>query len=179
MKRVPLPKSFFERPTVEVARDLVGCYLVRRRTSKASTEIYMISETEAYDGTGDLGSHASKGRTKRTEIMFGPAGRAYIYFVYGIHWMLNIVTGDAEYPAAVLIRGALSDKGSLKGPAVLTKKLGITGELNGLALGRKAGLWIEPRDKDFDPKKIRAGTRIGIGYAGPLWAKRKWRFYLG
>ena len=99
----PLSQSFFNRHVLKVAYELIGCYLVRKIENKI--ERYMITETEAYDGLEDLACHASKGRTKRTEIMFGPAGHAYIYFVYGIHWMLNITTGPVDYPAAVLIRG--------------------------------------------------------------------------
>jgi DNA-3-methyladenine glycosylase len=167
-----LPSSFFDRPVLEVAHDLIGCYLVRTR--KGKTERYMITETEAYDGVKDLACHASKGRTKRTEVMFGPPGRTYVYFVYGIHWLLNIVTGPEEYPAAVLIRGIEG----FKGPAILTKKLGITGELNGKIISPSSGLWIEARTTDIPEKQIERTPRIGVDYAGPVWSKKKWRFVL-
>lgn len=180
----PLPSSFFNRPTVDVATDLLGCILVRRipacgdRPSRIKR--YLITETEAYDGPHDLACHASKGRTKRTEIMFGPAGHAYVYFVYGIHWMLNIVTGPREYPAAVLIRAAQSERTSesFLGPAVLTRALGITGRLNGARLGRANDLWIEPRRMSVHPHLIKRASRIGVEYAGAVWARKKWRFVL-
>src|SRR3989344_3265504 len=98
-----LDEKFFNRKTLAVARDLIGCFLVRR--FKGKTFRLKITETEAYIGPHDLASHASKGRTARTEIMFGKAGTLYIYFIYGMYYMLNIVTEKAGYPAAVLIRG--------------------------------------------------------------------------
>jgi DNA-3-methyladenine glycosylase len=98
-----LPLTFFERPAVRVARDLLGKKIVRSRGGAriAST----IVETEAYEGVHDLASHSSKGRTSRTEVMFGPAGRFYVYRIYGLHWMLNVLTGPESEAAAVLIRG--------------------------------------------------------------------------
>ncbi len=176
MKRMKIiPASFFDRPTLEVAHDLIGCYLVRR--TEIRIERHMITETEAYDGPKDLASHASKGRTPRTEIMFGHPGFFYVYFVYGMHWMLNIVTGPKDYPGAVLIRGLEK----ISGPARLTKKLNITGELNGKAANKEAGLWFEmpttPSGK-IPEKEIARTARIGVEYAGPVWAKKKWRFVL-
>ncbi len=167
-----LPSSFFNRPTLDVAHDLIGCYLVRKRGEKI--EHYMITETEAYVGPHDLACHSSKGRTKRTEIMYRPAGYIYVYFVYGIHWMLNVVTESEGYPAAVLIRGLES----MKGPAILTKKLAITGAFNDTKFSKKTGLWIEAREKDIPKKMIERATRIGVDYAGPIWAKKKYRFVL-
>lgn len=167
-----LPQSFFECPVLTVAHALIGCYLVRRIDGRITR--YMITETEAYDGIHDLACHASKGRTRRTEVMFGPAGYAYVYFVYGIHWMLNIVTGAKGYPSAVLIRGVEG----IDGPARLTKKLGVTGILNGKKLNRKNGLWIEKGDEKILDKKIKRMARIGVDYAGPIWSKKKWRFVL-
>ncbi|MES2216404.1 MAG: DNA-3-methyladenine glycosylase [Patescibacteria group bacterium] len=171
MKNV-LTQKFFNRPTVEVARDLIGCYLVREQKGKITR--YLITETEAYDGPEDLACHASKGRTKRTETMFGQAGHWYVYFVYGIHWMLNIVTGPKNFPAAVLIRGI---EGA-QGPARLTKKLGISGFLNAKTADEESGLWIEKRGHEINPKDIVASPRIGIDYAGPIWSKKEWRFTL-
>lgn len=168
----PLPLSFFNRPTVDVARDLLGCYLVRRRGMKV--ERRMITETEAYDGFRDKASHAHRGKTKRNEVMFREGGHIYVYFTYGIHWLLNIITGPAGYPAGVLIRGVEG----LKGPAVLTKALGITGALNGKLLSEEAGLWIEPRHPDAPEPKIKKSPRVGVDYSGPFWSKRHYRFYL-
>lgn len=167
-----LPSSFFNRPVLRVAEDLIGCYLVRQLGEKI--ERAMITETEAYDGENDLACHASKGRTKRTEIMFGPAGYAYVYFVYGMHWMLNIVTGPKDYAAAVLIRGVEN----ISGPARVTKKFRIDGMLNGKKLSKESGLWIEARDRNISAKSIKKMPRVGVDYAGDIWSKKKWRFVL-
>lgn len=165
-----LPSSFFDRPTVRIARELIGCTLARRRNGR--TERFIITETEAYDGRKDLASHASRGRTARNSIMFGAAGYWYVYFTYGIHWMLNIVTGPRGYPAAVLIRGLEG----IPGPGRLTKKLGITGALNGKPATKRSGLWIEAPTKKIPRWRIIASERIGIDYSGPIWTKKKWRF---
>ncbi len=163
-----VPYSFFNRSVLGVAYDLIGCCLVRN--TDGNIERYMITETEAYDGERDLACHASKGRTKRTEVMFGPAGYAYVYFCYGMHWMLNIVTGPKDYPAAVLIRGVED----IHGPGRVTKKLNITGILNGKKLSSDNGLWIEKfAIKNIQVKRT---ARVGVDYAGPIWSKKKWRF---
>ena len=173
-----LTHSFFDGPAPKVARDLIGCLLVRRRSGK--TERFIITETEAYDGFSDKASHASRGMTARNEIMFRSAGHIYVYFTYGMHWMLNIVTGPKGYPAAILIRGLrnVDGKTNLNGPAKLTKALDIDGEMNGLMLGRKAGLWIKASTIPLRRPKIKTSPRIGVDYAGPVWSKKKWRFIL-
>jgi DNA-3-methyladenine glycosylase len=178
-----LNQTFFNRPTIRVAEDLIGCYLVRRRKSRhgdSKIERLMITETEAYDGLKDKASHASRGKTKRNEIMFRSAGHIYVYFTYGMHWMLNIVTGSKDHPAAILIRGARDFKSGkiLSGPARLTKHLNITGTLNGKKLGRASGLWVEAPDKKTPARLIKKMSRIGVDYAGSVWAKKKWRFTL-
>src|SRR3989344_8728643 len=116
-KHKMLGKEFFDRPPQEVARDLLGKYLVRRVANK--TVAAMIIETEAYDGERDLACHARSGKTARNAPMFENAGTIYVYFTYGMHWMLNLVCGKKEYPAAVLIRGTEL----VSGPARLTKSL--------------------------------------------------------
>lgn len=144
----------------------------------------MITEVEAYDGPNDRASHASHGRTPRTKIMFGSAGRWYTYFTYGIHWLVNIVTGPKDYPAAVLIRAGkyydLKQRAwvSLNGPARLTKFLKITGVQNGRPASRKAGLWLEDRGIKIRERDIVASKRIGVDYAGPIWSNKKWNFKL-
>lgn len=167
MRKILGPK-FFDRPTLEVAEDLLGKYLVRKVGRKTVAE--KITEIEAYVGPHDLACHSAKGRTSRTEVMYQKAGTLYIYFVYGMHWMLNIVTEKKDYPAAVLIRGTEH----FRGPGVLTRELKIDKKLNGKMAGRKTGFWIEDRgEENF---KIERTPRIGVRYAGPVWSKKKYRF---
>ncbi|QQR55075.1 DNA-3-methyladenine glycosylase [Candidatus Peregrinibacteria bacterium] len=166
-----LPLRWFNRPTVDVARDLLGKYLVRRFPD-GTEHAYRITETEAYDGPEDLACHASKGRTPRTEVMFGEAGHFYVYFVYGIHWLLNIVTGPTDFPSAVLIRGLEG----LSGPARLTKALQIDKSFYGKPATPKSDLWFEDRGEKVD--QILATPRIGVDYAGKEWARKEWRFVI-
>ena len=134
----------------------------------------MITKVEAYDGYKDKASHASRGKTERNQVMFGPAGYFYIYFTYGMHWMLNIVTGPKNYPAAVLIRGTKE----INGPARLTKFLKIDKKFNGKKAELKTGLWFEDRGVKINPKDIMKTARVGVAYAGPVWSKKKYRFLL-
>lgn len=179
MKKV-LRKDFFDRPTLLVAQELLGKYLVRSRDG--ATTALMITEVEAYDGWDDKASHASRGQTVRNTPMFGEAGTIYVYFTYGMHWMLNIVCGAREYPAAVLIRGAVECRTSdvlhrINGPARLTKALGIDKTQNGQVLGKKTGIWIEDRGIVIPKKKIKKTPRIGIAYAGD-YIHKPWRFVM-
>lgn len=167
-----LNSNFFNRNTLVVARELLGKYIIVR--NEEGEKGYLITEVEAYDGPTDKGSHASKGRTPRTSVMFGAAGHMYVYFTYGMHWLLNVVTREPGYPAAVLIRGVEG----LNGPAKFTKAAGIDGRYNGLLASRKNGIWFEDRGIVIQDGGIEKGPRIGIDYAGPFWAKRQWRFYL-
>lgn len=162
-----LKHEFYHRPCLDVARDLVGKVLVHRTDS---SELRLrISETEAYCGEEDTACHAHKGRTKRTEVMYGEAGRAYIYLCYGIHWLLNIVTGEIEQPQAVLIRACLD----APGPGRLTKQLGITGVLNGQSVTETGDLWVE--DDSFRCE-VETDKRVGIGYASQEDQDKPWRF---
>lgn len=171
-------RNFFNRNTLEVASDLIGCLLVVEKDGQPCR--YLITETEAYDGPQDLACHASKGRTKRTEVLFAEPGTVYVYLCYGMHWLVNLVTGPAGYPAAVLIRGVQTLDGSrhYDGPAKLTKALGITGQMNGKALGPEIGLWVEPRPAGMKQLQIKTGPRIGVDYAGPIWSQVPYRFLL-
>ena len=164
-----LDYDFFHRSCLTVAEALVGKVLVHRLPD--GTELRLrISETEAYCGEEDTACHAHKGRTKRTEVLYATAGTIYIYLCYGIHWLLNIVTSDAEDPQAVLIRACVD----ASGPGKLTKALRITGELNwGSILGDE--LWIE--DDGFACKVI-TDKRVGIGYASQEDQDRLWRFIM-
>ena len=166
-----LGHAFFVQKAPVVARALLGAYLVRRH--RGSVRRYKIVETEAYDGFQDRASHASRGRTARTEVMFGRAGRWYVYFVYGMHEMLNIVCGPYGYPSAVLIR-ALE---GVEGPARVTKQLGITRVLNKKAASKSSDLWIE-RGVEMPGRSVRRAPRVGVSYAGEKWANKKWRFVL-
>lgn len=163
-----LPASFFNRDVQKVAESLLGAYLVRRVNGR--TIKHIITEVEAYDGINDKACHASKGRTARTEIMFGPAGYWYVYLCYGMYDMLNIVTGPYDYPAAVLIRGVED----MNGPGRLTKALSITRALNGKKAEKKSGLWIE-RGVTVSKKDVIRTPRIGVAYAG-AWARKPYRF---
>ena len=160
-----LPYAFFHRPCVEVARDLVGKLLVCGDTT------LRISETEAYCGEADTACHASKGRTKRTEVMYMEAGTVYVYLCYGIHWMMNIVTGEPDQPEAVLIRACLE----APGPGRLTKKLGITGQQNRDNVTLSPVLWI---GDDGFACSVATAKRVGIGYASQEDQDRLWRFVM-
>ena len=169
-----LTQKFFERPALVVARKLLGKFLcrktsLRRRTSKC----FIITETEAYVGPQDKASHASRGKTARNAPMFGKAGHWYVYFTYGMHWMLNIVTGPKNYPAAILIRGAES----INGPARLTKKLKLSRRFNNKPASSRTGLWIENHGVKIKKSQIKRAPRIGVDYAGD-WANKKYRFIM-
>ena len=170
MARV-LPPSFFERTATVVARDLLGKVLVRRRRGRETRS--PITEVEAYHGLSDRASHAHRGLTPRNAPMFGAPGHWYVYFVYGMHWMSNVVTAREGVPSAVLIRAA----GDAAGPAILTARLGIDERSNALPASRASGLWIE--DGRAPPgTRILRSPRIGVAYAGPVWAAKEWRYRL-
>ena len=155
--------DFYHRTCPEVARDLVGKVLFYKGNT------LRISETECYCGESDTACHASRGRTKRTEVMYRSAGTAYIYLCYGMHWMLNIVTGEEGHPEAVLIRACVE----ATGPGKLTKALGITGEQNCSSVITSKDLWI---GDDGFVCEIETDRRVGIGYAAQEDQERLWRF---
>lgn len=169
--RTPLNKAFFDRPAPVVARQLLGKYLVRKIGD--TMYAYMITETEAYHGFSDKASHASRGQTPRNTPMFASAGTIYVYFTYGMHWMLNIVCSKEGFPSAVLLRGVED----ISGPARLTKALKIDKAQNATMLGEKTGLWIEDRGVIVPNTAIQKTPRIGVAYAGE-WAHKKLRFVL-
>ncbi|NDC55134.1 MAG: DNA-3-methyladenine glycosylase [Planctomycetia bacterium] len=166
----PLAVSFFDRPADRVARDLLGCVLAVRAADGGVTR-HVVFETEAYLGAHDLACHGSKGMTRRNAVMFGPAGRWYVYLCYGMHWMLNIVTGDEGVPAAVLVRGA----GAFVGPGRVTRGLGIDKAFDGEPASRRAGLWFENAGIAVPRRLVERTPRIGVGYAG-AWAEKPLRF---
>ena len=172
-----LPRAYFQRPTLQVARSLLGKYLVRRngRTTLAGR----IVEVEAYIGMEDRACHASKGRTARTEVMFGPAGVSYVYLVYGMHHCFNIVTERTGFPSAVLIR-AVEDADTrtlVDGPGRVCRFLAIDRTLNRLDLTVGEALWVEDRGARVSMASITRGRRIGVEYAGK-WAAKPWRLRL-
>jgi len=193
----PLAREFYARPATEVAPDLLGKLLIRR-----NGEIVMggvILEAEAYMGEEDLGCHAHVGKTPRTAVMYGPPGMAYVYFTYGMHWMLNAVTDEEGHPAAVLIRaifpllgtaqmvlnrsipvqrkGRSLDRGWTDGPAKLCQALRIDRELNGKDLcATTDGLWVSDMDIRFDPSTVDVTPRIGMNSVPEPWFSIPWRW---
>ena len=168
MKR--LPADFYKQDAVTVAEKLLGKILVR--VCEDGTEArYRITETEAYLGEEDKACHASKGRTPRTEVMFSEGGRVYVYLIYGMYWMLNVVTGAENHPQAVLIRGINNIIGSGKvGKELKMDKSFYAEDL----LGSKR-IWIEDAP---DVSEFITARRIGIDYAGDEWRDKPWRFVL-
>lgn len=170
----PLPHAFYDRPTGQVACELLGCRVVHRDGEQLRAG--RIVETEAYLGPRDRACHSSRGRTARTEVMFGPPGFAYVYIVYGAHFCLNAVTLGPGIAEAVLIRALEPLQGCLSegdGPGKVCRALGIDKSLNGADLAGD-GVWILPPDRL--PAEIVRGPRVGVEYAG-VWSKRLLRFW--
>ena len=162
-----LNASFFQNDVLNVAPALIGKILVRR-FDNGEINRYRITETEAYRGEEDLACHASKGRTQRTEIMYHKGGSVYVYLIYGMYWMLNFVTGEENFPAAVLIRGVKE----ISGPGRVGKALKLDAGFYGEDLSTSKRIWIE--DDGFHPN-ILTTKRIGVDYAGE-WANKPWRY---
>lgn len=170
-----LDRSYFSRPTLEVARSLIGKFLVR--DNGQGQVAGKIIEVEAYIGAEDKACHASKGRTQRTDVLFGPAGVAYVYLIYGMYHCLNVVTEIENFPAAVLIRAIEIEGRLIDGPGRLCRELCIDRTLNRQDLTNGESLWLEDRNHPVSPMAIGAFPRIGVDYAG-LWAQKLWRFRL-
>jgi DNA-3-methyladenine glycosylase len=171
----PLPRRFYARPAVVVALDLLGSYLVH--DGPRGRQIGRIVETEAYAGLDDRASHAARGRTPRTAIMFGPPGFAYVYLVYGMYHCLNVVVDECGYPAAVLVRALEPVVGvelSPSGPGRLCRALGIDRRYNGADL-TSGPLYLAGGTRP--PERVIAARRVGVDYAG-AWAPKPRRFYL-
>jgi len=182
-----LPRDFYGRPTLDVARGLLGKMLVRE-LSEGRVSLRIV-ETEAYIGENDLACHASKGMTARNQVMFGEPGHAYVYLIYGMYNCLNIVTEKGGFPAAVLIRAGepvdgekiMADRrpkakkpcGIASGPGRLCDAMDITRKLNGADVCIKDGLYVE---EGPTVEEVVACPRIGVDYAGED-ALRPWRFY--
>ncbi len=187
-------REFFARDTLTVARALLGARLVRLLDGERLSGI--VVECEAYIGQDDTACHASRGRTKRNEVMFGPPGYAYIYFTYGMHWMLNVVTEAEGFPAAVLVRAIQPVEGIetmrvlrkapensragrdlTGGPARLTRALAVDKTLNGADLVDGECLWLEPNASVPD-ESVERGPRIGVQYAAEKDRVAPWRFWV-
>lgn len=179
-RREPLPRGYFEEPTLRVSRKLLGTSLIRKTSDRLITG--RIIEVEAYVGLEDRASHASRGRTKRTDVMFGAAGIAYVYLIYGMHHCLNVVTEGVGYPAAILIRGIEWQEASgrttrLFGPGRVCRHFLIDRGLNGCDMTTGEHLWIEAGGGRSPGDVIATYPRIGVDYAGE-WAHKPWRFRL-
>jgi len=184
-----LKQNFFSRNTLTVAQELLGKQIIREFNGNILSG--MIIETEAYMGLNDSASHSSKGKTPRNSVMFGPAGMAYIYFTYGMYYLLNIVTEKEDIPCSVLIRAVEPLQGReqmeilrkrkgkelTNGPAKLCQAMAIDKSLNGWDLTRGEKLWLEDY-KTFSDKYIKTGPRIGISYAKPRDRDAPWRFWI-
>lgn len=171
-----LDRRAFNRPTLRVARELLGKFIVRTRRGRRISA--MIAETEAYKGPKDRASHAAGGRrTPRVEPLYGEGGTVYVYFVYGMHWLLNFSTAGEGRPEGVLIRGIVTGQGRLiAGPARVTRYLRIDKTLDGADVTRSQQIRLEDRGVRIPAGRIRKGPRVGVHYAGPYWAARPWRF---
>jgi len=163
-----LPLAFYTRDVLDVAPDLIGKVIIRK-WEDGSISRHVISETEAYRGDGDKACHASKGRTQRTDVMFETGGKVYMYLIYGMYWMLNVVTSVENDPQAVLVRG-FSDQ---YGPGRITRMLELDRSFYGEDLILSERLWIE--DHGSNPE-YSCMPRIGIDYAGEPWTGKPWRY---
>ena len=195
MSLSPLPETFYEQSVQAVARDLLGSRLIRCLDGEAGGAAHLLAgtivETEAYQGESDLACHARAGRTARTEVMYGPAGRAYVYFIYGMHWMLNCVTGPEGSPEAVLIRAVLPGEGfehngepqnlrslwqQTNGPAKICRVFHIDGSFNGVTLTSSHGSLRIEAGPPIPAKHVLTGPRVGINRVPEPWRSKPWRF---
>jgi len=186
-----LTRSFYADPTRQLARALLGCCLVRRWNGQRISGL--IVETEAYVGETDLACHARAGRTARNAVMYDQPGLAYVYFTYGMHWMLNVVSEEQHFPAAVLIRALEPQEGIdlmrlhrpvpnpielCRGPAKLTQALRIDQALNGVDLcNRRGDLWIEA-GVPVPARSVLRGPRVGLGNTPEPWKSKPWRYWV-
>lgn len=165
-----LSREFYMRDVLEVAPGLIGQRLVRIAPD-GTRSVYIITETEAYRGGEDMACHASKGMTKRTEVMFGEGGHLYMYLIYGMYWMMNVVCAPVGLPQAVLFRGLRE----VSGPGLLTRLLEVDREFNGEDLVHSERIWIE---ESGSAVRYTTGPRVGIDYAGEPWKSKPWRYLM-
>jgi DNA-3-methyladenine glycosylase len=163
-----LSHGFFNRDSLEIAPEILGKMLVRVMPD-GSRLLMPVSEVEVYRGTNDLACHASKGITERNRVMFGPGGVIYMYLIYGMHWMFNIVTAPAGQPEALLIRGV----GDIEGPGRVTKALAMDRSFYAEDLCTSGRIWLEDAPA---VNRFSTGPRVGINYAGEPWVSIPWRY---
>jgi DNA-3-methyladenine glycosylase len=179
--RKRLARASFNLPTLSVARDLLGKFIVRRHRGRQLAA--MITEVEAYKGPTDRASHAFGGRrTPRVEPLYADGGTTYVYLVYGIHWLLNFSTAGAGTPEGVLVRGVLTADGAqptlVSGPGRVTAYLRIDRRLDHVDATQSTDMWLEDRGIRIPARRIKTGPRVGIDYAGVYWSARRWRFWI-
>ena len=168
---IRLQRNFFTRDVLDVSPDLLGKVLVRRFEDN-SVSRWLITETEAYKGEEDKACHASKGRTSRTEVMYREGGYIYVYLIYGMYWLLNIVTGEKDLPQAALIRGL----NKIDGPGRVGNQLKLDQSFYEEDLITSNRLWLE--EPNFNPQTYTSSARIGINYTPDEWRLKPWRFRL-
>lgn len=183
----PLQAAFYDRPSLQVARDLLGCLLTDGQVTVRLVEV------EAYAGTSDPASHSFRGPTPRNSVMWGPPGRLYVYFTYGMHWCMNTVCGDEGGASAVLLRAgevvAGVDEAALRrpavrrldwarGPARLTRLLKVTGEQNGLDLTQDGAALTLRAGQPVADDNVRVGPRVGLNPRLGEAAERPWRWWI-
>ncbi len=179
--RTRLTRASFNLPTLRVSRDLLGKFIVRRHRGRQLAA--MITEVEAYKGPRDRAAHTFGGRrTARVEPLYADGGTAYVYLVYGIHWLLNFSTAGAGTPEGVLIRGVLTADDAkprlVSGPSRVTAYLRIDRRLDHVDATHSPVMWLEDRGIRFSARRIMTGPRVGIDYAGAYWSARRWRFWI-
>lgn len=186
-----LSRSFYSRPTVHVARELLGKKLVRLEPDGRRLSGWIV-ETEAYIGQTDLGCHARSGRTARNEVLWSAPGHLYVYFTYGMHWLLNLVTEGQDFPAAVLIRALVPDEGTqtmsarrrgrvkqlTDGPAKLCQALNVSGEENGIDTCQPTAQIFVQADGTQFRGPVRQGPRVGLFTVPEPWKTINWRFHI-
>jgi DNA-3-methyladenine glycosylase len=180
-QRTRLARSSFNLPTLQVSRDLLGKFIVRRYRGRQFAA--MITEVEAYKGPRDRAAHTYGGRrTRRVEPLYADGGTAYVYLVYGMHWLLNFSTAGAGTPEGVLIRGVLTADGArrklISGPGRVTTYLRVDRRLDHVDVTQSTDMWLENRGIRVPARRIMTGPRVGIDYAGAYWAARRWRFWI-
>ena len=163
-----LQMDFYSKSALEIAPLLLGKIIVRNIDNQLVK--FKITEVEAYCGEEDLACHASKGRTQRTEVMYHEGGKIYVYLIYGIHWMFNIVCSKKNDPQAILIRSVEN----ISGPGRVGKSLRIDKSLYGVDLCSSNTIWIE--EETNTTINYSCSKRIGIDYAGDIWKNKPWRF---